>query len=317
MDFSGVVIDAWHPNGEEKARFKKGDAVVAMLPAAHMLATGTGALAEHVAVPAKYVVHKPESVGLADAAGAMLPGLTAWELVAAAKLKPGDRVLINAAAGGIGSMVVQMVRNAVGKDGYIVGISGTKNQSLVRSLGADEVRSMLPTPHLSTLNTKYHTLTTQTVDYTIHSNLPSHLAILFSPRPFDAIIDAIGVHALFVSSPSYLVPNGVYSSVGVRPPDFSVPNFFRAVIRMKLNEWWPVSSWLGGFGRLWHGVSVMAPSLEDRQRVADLLGKGDVRVVRDSIWKFEDVKLAYERLASGHVSGKILVKVDAALDDDA
>jgi NADPH:quinone reductase-like Zn-dependent oxidoreductase len=259
-----------------------------------MLATGTGALAELVAIPAQYAVRRPPRVRSADAAGALLPGMTAHELVAAAKLKPGDRVLVNAAAGGIGSLVTQMVRRAVGSEGHIVGVCGSKNQALARELGADEV-----------------------IDYTLHPDLAGHLTTTFSSRPFAAIIDAIGIHALFAASPSYLRPDGVYSSVGVRPPDFSFPSFLRAVLRMKLNEYWPASSYLGGFGRAWHGVAVMAPTLGDRQRVMDLLAAGELRVVRDSIWAFGDVKEAYERLMTGHVSGKVLVKVNAELDDDA
>lgn len=57
MDLSGVVEDVWHPEREADSssaaapfRFRKGDKVVAMLPASHSLATGTGALAEYVAI---------------------------------------------------------------------------------------------------------------------------------------------------------------------------------------------------------------------------------------------------------------------------
>lgn len=85
---------------------------------------------------------------------------------------------------------------------------------------------------------------------------------------------------------------------------------------MKLNEWWPVSRWLGGAGRLWRGVSMMSPTLEDRERIVGMLGRGDVKVVRDSVWRFEDVKGAYEKLGGRHARGKVLVKVDEAIGDD-
>ncbi|UKZ46132.1 hypothetical protein TrVGV298_000330 [Trichoderma virens] len=85
---------------------------------------------------------------------------------------------------------------------------------------------------------------------------------------------------------------------------------------MKLNEWWPVSRWLGGIGRLWRGVSMMEPTLEDRQRIADMLGAGQIRVVRDSIWRFEDAKEAYAKLGALHASGKVLVRVDETVGDD-
>jgi NADPH:quinone reductase-like Zn-dependent oxidoreductase len=142
MDFSGTVIDVWHPDenaGEASKRFKKGDKILAMLPASHTLPTGTGALAQHVRIPARYAVHKPEHVSFGDGAGCLLPGLTARQLVNESGAKAGDRVLVNAASGGIGTNVVQMLRKVVGKEGCIVGICSGKNAEMVKSIGADEV----------------------------------------------------------------------------------------------------------------------------------------------------------------------------------
>jgi NADPH:quinone reductase-like Zn-dependent oxidoreductase len=85
---------------------------------------------------------------------------------------------------------------------------------------------------------------------------------------------------------------------------------------MKLNEWWPVSPWLGGVGRKWLGTSMMSPTLEDRQAVAEMLGRGDIKLVKDSIWPFEETKEAYKKLGGLHARGKILVKVDDQVGDD-
>lgn len=143
MDFSGTVVDVWAPDESPQARrFKKGDKIVCMLPASHTLRTGTGALAEHVRVPARYVVHKPEGSSFADAAGIMLPALTARQMVVESGAKEGNRVLVNAASGGIGTMVVQMVKNVVGKGGYVAGICSGKNAEMVKSIGADEVSQL-------------------------------------------------------------------------------------------------------------------------------------------------------------------------------
>lgn len=143
MDFSGIVTDVWSPDDESVSdpprRFKKGDKILAMLPASHTLPTGTGALAEYVRVPARYAVHKPEGVSFGDGAGCLLTGLTARQLVCESGAKEGDRVLVNAASGGIGSLVVQMLRKVVGVEGYVVGICSGKNVELVQSLGAKEV----------------------------------------------------------------------------------------------------------------------------------------------------------------------------------
>ncbi|KLO89625.1 uncharacterized protein LW93_1684 [Fusarium fujikuroi] len=297
MDFSGTVIDVWHPDAEsgsvQSKRFNKGDKILAMLPASHTLPTGTGALAEYVRIPARYAVKKPEGVSLADGAGCLLPGLTARQLVDESGAEAGDRVLVNAASGGIGSLVVQMLRKVVGPGGYVVGICSGKNVELVKSLGADEV-----------------------IDYTQHDQLSKHLAERFSSEPFNTIIDTLGHQALYLASPSYLVPGGNYSSVGIKPPTFFVPDFLHAVLQMKLNEWWPVSPWLGGVGRRWLGTSMMSPTLDDRQAVADMLGRGDIKLVKDSIWPFEETKEAYRKLGGLHARGKILVKVDDKVGDD-
>ncbi|KAL7795310.1 hypothetical protein V8C37DRAFT_374061 [Trichoderma ceciliae] len=312
MDLSGVVQEVWHPHadtgdagdagdagdtgvdGHTQTRFRRGDGIIAMLPASHALPTGTGALAEFVAIPARFAVHKPASASFADAAGCLLTGMTAHQQVVESGLKPGDRVLVNAASGGIGTMAVQMARRVVGPEGLVVGICSGRNARLAESLGAD-----------------------QAIDYTQHASLAAHLAQRFGDAPFDAIIDTLGHQALYLNSPSYLVASGTYSSVGIKPPDFSVPSFLRAVWQMKLNEWWPVTRWLGGAGRLWRGVSMMEPTLEDRERVAGMLASGEIRVVRDSVWPFEHVKEAYAKLAGLHASGKVLVRVDETVGDDA
>ncbi|KAG8423002.1 zinc ion binding [Metarhizium acridum] len=292
MDLSGTVTDTWHPDGGG-SRFARGDKVVAMVPASHALTTGTGALAEYVAIPAKYAVRKPDNVSFADAAGCLLAGMTAAQLVADAALKPGRSVLVVAASGGIGTMVVQMARNAVGAGGRVVGVCSGANEDVVRGLGADDV-----------------------VDYTQHADLAAHLEAAFASAPFDAVVDTLGFQALYARSPSYLVPGGVYCSVGIKPPSFGVPDFLRAVVQMKLNEWWPVTRWLGGVGRPRKGVSMMSPTREDREGIVGMLARGELRVVRDSVWAFADADKAYEKLGGRHATGKILVRVDGGVGDD-
>lgn len=294
MDLSGTVTDVWHPDADAAgSRFARGDKVVAMLPASHTLATGTGALAEYVAIPAKYAVRKPDNVSFADAAGCLLTGMTAAQLVADAALKPGQGVLVVAASGGIGTMVVQMARRAVGAAGRVVGVCSGANADTVRGLGADDV-----------------------VDYTLHADLAAHLGAAFASAPFDAVVDTLGFQALYARSPSYLVPGGVYCSVGIKPPSFGVPDFLRAVVQMKLNEWWPVARWLGGVGRPWKGASMMSPTREDRESIVGMLGRGELRVVRDSVWAFADADKAYEKLGGRHARGKVLVRVDGGVGDD-
>lgn len=61
---------------------------------------------------------------------------------------------------------------------------------------------------------------------------------------------------------------------------------------------------------------MMAPTLEDREAVVGMLGRGEVRVVRDSVWEFGDVKEAYGKLGGLHARGKVLVRVDGGVGDN-
>lgn len=162
MDLAGSVVDVWAPTPPPSAApvsateqtggsgvvvgggFQKGDRVVAFLPISFTYQTGLGALAEYVAFPAKYAVKLPGHVRERDAVGVILAGCTAWEVLREARIGAGDRVLVNAASGGIGTFVVQMARHIVGDEGRVVGICSGRNRELVLGLGADEVSVLFP-----------------------------------------------------------------------------------------------------------------------------------------------------------------------------
>ena len=96
-----------------------------------------GSLAEYARAPESAVVAKPASVSYEDAAVTPLAGLTALQgLRDAGRIQPGQRVLINGAAGGVGTFAVQIAR-ALG--GHVTGVCSTRNVEVVRSIGADRV----------------------------------------------------------------------------------------------------------------------------------------------------------------------------------
>ena len=106
-----------------------GEPVVGMLTA--------GAAAELAVAPATTLVPAPATVPLADAAALPLAGMTAWQAVTEhARIKPGERVLINGAGGGIGGFAVQLARHA---GAYVLATASARSAGTVRSLGADEV----------------------------------------------------------------------------------------------------------------------------------------------------------------------------------
>jgi NADPH2:quinone reductase len=96
---------------------------------------GAGAYAERVAVPRAGVLPVPEELELDQAVALLADGRTAMGLVRAAEVKAGETVLVEAAAGGVGSLLVQLARNAGAR--VVAAARGDRKLSLARELGAD------------------------------------------------------------------------------------------------------------------------------------------------------------------------------------
>ncbi|HEY9662218.1 MAG TPA: NADP-dependent oxidoreductase [Allocoleopsis sp.] len=127
-DVSGVVEAV----GEKVTRFQPGDEVYSRPDIER-----NGAYAEYIAVRADEVALKPKTIDHIQAAAIPLAGITAWHaLFQAGELAPGQRVLIHAASGGVGSLAVQL---AHWKGAYVIGTTSARNQAFVQDLGADEV----------------------------------------------------------------------------------------------------------------------------------------------------------------------------------
>lgn len=126
-DVSGVVEEI----GSKVSRFKVGDAVYSRPDIAR-----NGTYAEFIAVREPEVAFKPRTVSHIEAAVLPLAGITAWEgLVNVGKVAPGQRVLVHAAAGGVGSLAVQIAK---AHGAHVIGTASGANRALVESLGVDE-----------------------------------------------------------------------------------------------------------------------------------------------------------------------------------
>ena len=127
-DVSGVVEKV----GIGVARFAPGDEVFGMLP----YPFGHGSHAEFVAAPARLFTKKPTSVDHVQAGALPLVSLTAWQaLVENANLQPGQRVLVHAAAGGVGHIAVQIAK---ARGAYVIGTASAGKHEFLRELSADE-----------------------------------------------------------------------------------------------------------------------------------------------------------------------------------
>lgn len=127
-DISGII----NKTGKSVTSFKAGDEVFGMVNF-----PGHGkAYAEYVAAPELHLALKPFNVSHEEAAAASLAALTAWQILKEKSgIKPGYRVLIHSASGGVGHYAVQMAKYL---GGYVIGTSSGRNRDFVISLGASE-----------------------------------------------------------------------------------------------------------------------------------------------------------------------------------
>jgi reticulon-4-interacting protein 1, mitochondrial len=140
MDFAGTIVKVSEDYPLSTGSLEVGMQVFGSVPVGEHM-KGSGSLAEYVAVGADFVVPLSEAMKLAEAAGLPIAGCTALKLFDAAKPNDGMKALINAAGGGIGCSILQMIREAVGKTGKVVAVCSSEKEELVKRLGADEVRS--------------------------------------------------------------------------------------------------------------------------------------------------------------------------------
>lgn len=127
-DIAGEVIKV----GEGVTTFEEGDEVFGMVNF-----PGHGkAYAEYVAAPANHLAEKAELITAQEAVAGTLAALTAWQvLIDEAKVQPGEKVLIHAAAGGVGHYAVQIAKYL---GAFVVGTASDANYDFVKELGADE-----------------------------------------------------------------------------------------------------------------------------------------------------------------------------------
>lgn len=163
--------------GARVTQFTPGDAVFGVCK---------GAFAEYACAPASKLVAKPERLSFEQAAGVPVAAITALQgLRDHGRLQPGQSVLVNGAAGGVGTFAVQIAK-ALGA--HVTGVCSKQNLELVRSIGAAQV-----------------------IDYT-------EADFAECGRRFDLLVDCIGNRALS-DCRRVLTPKGAYVSVGGGSPE--------------------------------------------------------------------------------------------------
>jgi NADPH:quinone reductase-like Zn-dependent oxidoreductase len=124
-DVAGVIVAL----GAGVSDYKVGDKVYTALP-------GGGAYAEYAVAPAAELAIKPRKFTFEEAAGIPIAGYTGLRMVLMADVKPGERVLIIGAAGGVGSTAVQAARAA---GAHVIAIASSRHDNYLAALGAQEI----------------------------------------------------------------------------------------------------------------------------------------------------------------------------------
>jgi NADPH:quinone reductase-like Zn-dependent oxidoreductase len=177
-DFAGQVEAV----GRNVTQFKAGDEVFGAC---------NGSFAEYACARESKIAIKPSEVSFEEAASVPVAGLTALQgLRDKAQLQPGQKVLINGAAGGVGTFAVQIAK-AFG--GEVTGVCSTRNVDLLRSIGADSV-----------------------IDYTQED-------FTSNGKQYDVIFDLVANHS-FAERRRALTPKGIYIGAGMVGHDMSVIN---------------------------------------------------------------------------------------------
>ncbi|MGW7241995.1 NADP-dependent oxidoreductase [Streptomyces sp. NPDC054804] len=175
-DVSGVVVQP----GPAVTEFGVGDEVIGYVRE-DFLSRGT--FAEYVAAPVRTLARKPRNLSFEEAAGLPLAGLTAYQvLVHALEVKRGETVLVHAAAGGVGSIAVQIAAHLGAR---VIGTASERNHDFVRGLGGE------PVSHGPGLTERVRGL---------------------APEGVDAVFDTVGGDAL-TSSANMLAPEGRMASI--------------------------------------------------------------------------------------------------------
>ena len=267
-ELAGVVIRV----GSRVRRFKPGDEVYAR-PDKNRI----GTFAEFIAVSEDDLAIKPKSLTMEEAASIPLVGLTAWQaLIEKAKLKKGQKVLIHAGSGGVGTFAIQLAKHV---GATVATTTSTANIDLVRRLGADIV-----------------------IDY----KKDSFEEIL---RDCDVVLNSLD-GATLKKSLRVLKPGGNLISIS-GPPD---PEFARQLGLSRILELvMRLLSFRIRRQAKRHQVNYsflfMRASGDQLRQISSLIETGAICRVLDRVFPFESTKEAMAYVETGRAKGKVVVKV--------
>jgi NADPH:quinone reductase-like Zn-dependent oxidoreductase len=267
-EVAGVVTQA----GGRVHRFAPGDEVYARLPKDRI-----GAFAEYVAVREDAVAHKPKTLTMEEAASIPLVGLTSWQaLVERANVTRGQKTLIHAGSGGVGTFAIQLAKHLGATVATTVSASSF---DLVRGLGADVV-------------VDYRTEDFETI-----------------VRDYDVAFDTQGGRTL-EKSIRVLRPGGtVVEITGPPDPAFAKEIGASPIVALAMHLLSYRVRRMARRARVRYSFLFMRPSGDQLREIGALIDSGIIRPVVDRVFPFESTKDALAYVESGRAKGKVVVKV--------
>ncbi|SNS38938.1 NADPH:quinone reductase [Tardiphaga sp. OK246] len=267
-DVAGTVVRT----GSRASRFKVGDEVDAR-PRDHRV----GTFAEFIAINEADVALKPKNLSMTEAASIPLVGLTAWQaLVEVGKVKPGQKVFIQAGSGGVGTFAIQLAKHL---GATVATTTSAKNAELVKSLGADVV------------------IDYKTQDF--EKVLSGYDLVLNSQDP-KTLDKSLGV----------LKPGGQLISISGPPdPAFAKEaglNLFLKLVMRLLSR--GVRKKAKGLGVRYSFLFMRAQG-QQLSEITSLIEAGVIRPVVDKVFPFENTGDALAYVETGRAKGKVVIAV--------
>lgn len=267
-DVAGTVVRV----GPKVRQFKVGDAVYAR-PRDHRV----GTFAELIAIDEADVALKPKNLDMAEAASIPLVALTAWQaLVEVGKVKPGQKVFIQAGSGGVGTIAIQLAKHLGAR---VATTTSAKNVELVRSLGSDLV-----------------------IDY----NAQDFEKVLSG---YDLVLNSQDPKTL-EKSLRVLKPGGQLISIS-GPPDpafaeqFGLNPFLKLVMRLLSRGVRKKAKRLD----VHYSFLFMRAQGQQLSEITSLIESGVIRPVVDKVFPFERAGDALAYVETGHAKGKVVITV--------
>ena len=265
-DLAGVVTSV----GSQVTRFSVGDEVYGRARDGRV-----GTFAERIAVHEDDLASTPSTISMAEAASVPLVALTAWQaLVERADVRPGQKVLVHAGSGGVGTIAIQLAKHL---GAHVATTAGTANVTWVQRLGADVV-----------------------VDY----RRDDFETIL---RDYDVVLDSLGGETLEKSF-RVLKPGGL--AIGIAgPPDLAFAREINAhpIVRLATMLLSARTKLRARRRHVRYAFLFMRASGEQLRAIAALVDAGAIRPVVDRVFPFGFTKEAMAYVASGRAKGKVVV----------